>query len=170
MHLARKILNVLLLAALLGSLTGCPPRHRNRHKKKSGVTVNKRIERGPHGAPVAYWGDELALEVCIDRATKEASVYVWRPSGTAAEPIAASAIALELTHVHPSVHVPLQAAPQEEDAKGTSSCFKGTNPAFASEEAIYGTIAGKVGDADYVSEFDERARSPVTTPKGKRKK
>ena len=167
MRLCRFFLSCLLPVALICGTAGCP-RGKPRGVKKLTVQRANRLERGPHGAPVAYWENDLLLEVCIDRSAKEAKVYILKTNGTAPEPIEASSITLQLMNVEPPVEIPLAAAPQEGDPKGSASCFQAVNPAFAAEGAFYGMVLGKVGENEYVGEFDDRARSPVPVPKHKK--
>lgn len=159
MRFCRMILSFLLFVALIGSMTGCRPAV-NRPKKPT-VVSTPRPERGPHGAPLAYWADDYLLEVCIDRAAKEATVYVMRGKITQPEPLATPALTLQLTSVDPPLDIQLNPSPREEDPKGSASCFRTTNAAFEPQGAFYGIISGKVGENEYVGEFDERARSPV---------
>lgn len=159
MRFARIMLNLLLLAALVGLTTGCP-RAKTRLKKPF-VRAAHRPERGPHGAPLAYWSDNHLLEVCIDRAAKEGIVYVLQGNNSEPEPIDSPALTLTLTNVDPPVEFRLLPAPQEEDPKGKASRFRAADPAFGAEGAFYGLVAGKVGDDEYLGEFDERARSAV---------
>ncbi len=164
MRLCRIFLSCLLPLALLCGTAGCP---KNRVKKLA-VQASHRLERGPHGAPVAYWENDTLVEVCIDRAAKEAKVYMLKTNGTAPEPIETSSITLRLMNVEPPREIPLVAVPQEGDPKGSTSCFQGVNPAFGAEGTFYGVVLGKVGDNEYVGEFDERARSPIPAPKHKK--
>ncbi|HEV8062746.1 MAG TPA: hypothetical protein VGP68_22895 [Gemmataceae bacterium] len=165
MRCGRMILTQLLLASLVGLTTGCPS---VKPKKPSVITAPRR-ERGPHGAPLAYWADDYHLEVCIDRAAQEVSVYVLKSTGSQPAPIEISSLTLQLTSVDPPLEIPLQPAPREEDPKGSASCFRATNAAFAAEGAFYGMISGKVGEQSYDGEFDERARSPIPVHKPKKK-
>jgi hypothetical protein len=162
----RLFLNLLLFAGLVGLTAGCP--QPNKNTKKTGVVATSHPERGPHGAPLAAWADGHFLEVSIDRTTKEVAVFVFKGNSLQPDPIEIPNLTLTLTNVDPPAEVRLLPAPQEEDPKGSASCFRATNPAFAADEGIYGVIAGKVGDTEYLGEFDERARSPV--PGKKRKK
>ncbi len=164
----RKSLTFVVLAALLCSTAGCP--RKPKHPKKMASVIPNRLERGPHGAPVAFWEDQCLLEIAIDRKTREASVYILNENGSVPQPIEAASIILQLANQDPPLDITLKAAPMEEDPKGTASCFKGENPAFGSDGKIYGTVAGKIGDKDYLGEFDERARSASPSTKGKKKK
>jgi hypothetical protein len=162
----RLILGFLLPVAMIGMTTGCPLGI-NRPKKPS-VVSPPRPERGPHGAPLASWTDEYFLEVCIDRATMEATVYVSKGTITQIEAIPTPTLTLQLTNVDPPMDIQLNALPREEDPKGSSSCFRGTNPLFASHASLYGTISGKLGANEFVGEFDERARSAAPISKHKK--
>jgi hypothetical protein len=157
----------LLLLALICSATGCP-RAKPYGRKLGVVTAAHRLERGPHGAPIAYWADDYLMEVCIDRSAKEAKVYVLKSNGKDPQPLQSSSITIQLTNIDPPVEIPLLPVPQEEDPKGSASCFQAVSPAFASEGAFYGMVMGKVGENDCVGEFDERARSPIPGPKHKK--
>jgi hypothetical protein len=88
--------------------------------------------------------------------------------GTQPEAIETPSLTLQLTNVDPPMEIQLRPAPQEEDPKGSASSFRATNPAFAGEAAFYGTVSGKVGDNEYIGEFDERARSPAPVNKHKK--
>ena len=90
-----------LLTVLLFCTVGCPrPKPR---PKKLGVVSAPRLERGPHGAPVAYWSDDCLLEVCIDRAAKEAKVYVLKSKLSGPKPLETPSITLQLGQVDPPV-------------------------------------------------------------------
>ena len=166
MRFRRLMLNLLVPVALVGLTTGCSLGVKS--PKKTSVVSPHRPERGSHGAPIASWADDYLLEVCIDRATKEATVYVSKGSVPQPEALPTATLTLQLTNVEPPMDIQLNASPREEDPKGSASCFRGTNAAFASDAAFYGTVSGKVGDNEYVGEFDERARS--ATPVYKHKK
>jgi hypothetical protein len=168
-HVGRIVLLLLLAAGLVGLTTGCP-RPNPRAKKKPFVRAPHRPERGPHGSPLAYWTDECLLEVCIDRAAKEAIVYVLKANDVDPEPIEASELTLTLTNSEPPVEIRLRADPQEEDPKGSSSRFRASDPVFAAEGAFYGLVAGKLkaGDEELLGEFDERARSAAPISKHKK--
>jgi hypothetical protein len=165
-RLRRLILSFLLPAALVALTTGCPLGV-NRPKKPSVVSPH-RPDRGPHGAPIASWADVYLLEVCIDRAAKEATVYVSKGSVLQSEALPTATLTLQLTNVDPPMDIQLNAAPSEEDPKGSASSYRGTNDVFASDAAFYGTVSGKVGDNEYVGEFDERARSAIPVSKHKK--
>lgn len=167
MRFARLVLLLLLAVGMVALTTGCP--QPSRGKKKPYVRAAHRPERGPNNnAPLAYWADNYLLEVCIDREAKEATVYVLKGNNVEPQPIEASELTLTLTNVEPPLEVRLRAAPQEEDPKGSSSRFKGTDPAFADKGALYGLLGGKVGEEEFLGEFDERARS--ASPPHKHKK
>jgi hypothetical protein len=162
----RLMLSFLLPVALVGLTTGCPLGV-NRPKKPSVVSPH-RPDRGPHGAPIASWADSYLLEVCIDRAAKEATVYVSKVSVLHPEALPTATLTLELTNIDPPMDIQLNASPLEEDPKGSASCYRATNDVFASDAAFYGTVSGKVGENDYVGEFDERARSAIPASKHKK--
>ncbi len=159
------ILTLLLLASLVGLTTGCP----SVKPKKPSVISTPRRERGPHRAPLAYWDDDYHLEVCIDHAARAVTVYVLKATGNQPAPIEIGPLTLQLTNVEPPLDIQLKPAPREGDLKGTSSCFRAANAAFADEGAFYGTISGKMGEHSYNGEFDERARSPIPVHKPKKK-
>jgi hypothetical protein len=164
---ARLLLLLLLAVGLVAVTTGCPQRT-PRGKKKPYVRAAHRPERGPNNAPLAYWADNYLLEVCIDRDAKEATVYVLKHNNIDPQPIQTSELTLTLTNTDPPLEVRLRAAPQEEDPKESSSRFKGSDPAFGEKGALYGLLAGKIGDEEFLGEFDERARSAVPIPKHKK--
>ena len=166
MRFRRLMLNLLLAATLVGLTTGCPVGV-NRPKKTS-VVSQHRPERGPHGAPIASWADDYLLEVCIDRAAKEATVYVTKGNVAQPEALATPTLTLQLNNVDPPMDVQLNASPREDDPKGSASCFRGTNEIFASDAYFYGMVSGKLGDNEHVGEFDERARSAVPVSKHKK--
>jgi hypothetical protein len=160
------MLNLLVPVALVGLTTGCPLGVKT--PKKPSVVSPHRPDRGPHGAPIASWADDYLLEVCIDRATKEATVYVSKGSVLQPEALQTPTLTLQLTNVEPPIDIQLSQSPREEDAKGSASSFRGTNGIFATDAAFYGTVSGKVGEIEYVGEFDERARSAIPVSKHKK--
>jgi hypothetical protein len=162
----RPLLIFLLMAGVLCA-AGCP-RKSNRARKPA-VSAVKRPERGPHGAPAAFWADAYMLEVAVDRDARQATVYVLNEDGRETRPIEAPSITLQLMSHEPPLEVALKPAPQDGDPRGAASRFLAIDPAFGGKEAMYGTVAGKVGGKEHIGEFDERARSAAHVSKGKKK-
>jgi hypothetical protein len=153
----RLVICCFTLLPLALPLIGCD----GRSQKNQVVLRPARPERGPHDFPLALWGHECALEVCIDRSTHEAIVYVFDPVAATPHPIDARTLTLVLDAADPPVEVLLLPEPQPSRSDGKAISFRGKDPAFAGEACFYGTISGKVGETSYEGEFDERARSPV---------
>ena len=126
MRFARIMLTLLLVVALVGLTTGCP-RTKTRAKKPF-VRAPHRPERGPRGSPLAYWADNYLLEVCIDRAAKEATVYVLKGNNTEPEPIQTPALTLTLTNSDPPRGGPTAAGPSGGRPQGERKPFSGRRP------------------------------------------
>lgn len=144
--------SALLLAALL--MAGCTP---SGNATKQGGTKHDHPDAGPHGGPLAEWGEEeYHAEFTVDRGKKQATVYILDESAKKAKPIAAESITLTLKNVTPAVTVTLKAEPLEGEPKGTSSRFSGTHDKLGDAGPFYGEIAGKVGDTPYKDRFEEK--------------
>jgi hypothetical protein len=114
-------------------------------------------EKGPHGGPLAEWGEEkYHAEFTVDHDKKEATVYILDGSAKKASPIAAESIMLTITSFKPSVKITLKSAPDKGDPKGSSSRFVGAHDKLAEKVEYQGEISGKVGDTPYVGKFEEK--------------
>jgi hypothetical protein len=122
-----------------------------------GAKKDNHVEKGPHGGPLAEWGEEkYHAEFTVDHGKKTATVYILDGEAKKASPIAAESITLSLSNVKPPVQVTLKAAPQSDDPKGQASRFTGTHEQFAKEMEFEGEISGKVGTVPYAGTFKEK--------------
>jgi hypothetical protein len=151
--------SLILTVALLA--TGCPVANRKGTGPKDGAAARKahdHDETGPHGGPLAEWGEEeYHAEFTVDHAKKQATVYILDGNARKAAPIDVEAITLRLTSVEPHVPVTLKADPQEGDPKGQASRFTGTHEALAGE-GLKGEISGTVAGTPYAGPFEEKDR------------
>lgn len=156
--------SIMVLASLLLA-SGCDSR-RDAAKDKSPDTGKQskkddkghaHPEKGPHGGPLAEWGEEkYHAEFTSDHAKKQATVYILDGAGKKAAPIVAESITLSLTNAKPPVQITLKADPQEGDPKGQASRFTGTHEILAKEMEFEGEISGKVGDTPYAGTFKDK--------------
>ena len=112
-------------------------------------------EKGPHGGPLAEWGDEkYHVEITVDSEKKTATAYILDGEAKKASPIAAASIKVTFTSVKPALQVVLKADPVKGDPKGSSSRFVGMNDKLADKIKLKGQVSGKVGDLPYAGEFE----------------
>jgi hypothetical protein len=127
------------------------------NKKDAGKAAAKKHdhpEEGPHGGPLAEWGDEkYHAEFTVDHKTKKAVVYILDGSAAKSAPIAIESVTLTLTHVKPAVILTLAADPQDGDPKGSASRFSGTHPSLAKEADFKGEVSATVGGKPYAGAF-----------------
>src|SRR5262249_20598424 len=96
-------------------------------------------DKGPHGGPLAEWGEEeYHAEFTGERGKKQATVYILDDQIKRAKPIKAETITLTLTSVTPAVQIALKAEPQPKDPAGKSSRFVGSHDELAKEGPFKG--------------------------------
>lgn len=116
-------------------------------------------EKGPHGGPIAEWGEEkYHVEITVNHEKKTVTAYILDGDIKKAAPIAAPSIKLTLTSVKPAVQLVLKADPDKGDPKGSSSRFVGMHDKLADKVLLKGAVSGKVGDVPYVGNFEEKAK------------
>ena len=114
-------------------------------------------EKGPHGGPLAEWGEEkYHAEVTFDHGKKQATVYILDGEAKKPAPVAAETVTLSLTNVKPPVQVTLKADPQEGDAKGQASRFTGTHDQLGKEMDFEGEVSGTVAGTPYAGTFKHK--------------
>jgi hypothetical protein len=121
---------------------------------------------GPHGGTVADWGGgKYHVEFTVDHGKQEATVYILGSDEKTPAPIKAADGQLLLTIKEPSFQVPLKAAPQQGDPKGTASRFVGKHEKLGKEQEFAGTISGEADGTPYAGDFQEEPEGP---PPGKK--
>ena len=144
-------LTAVLLVAADGGLTTAVAAGGQKDKKKD----DPHHEKGPHGGPIAEWGDEkYHVEITVDNAKKTATAYILDGDAKKASPIKADSIKVTFTSVKPALQVVLKADPDKGDPKGSSSRFVGTNDKLADKIHLKGSVSGKVGDLPYAGDFE----------------
>lgn len=129
-RLLRQAATVALLTAM--SL-GCsmPSDTKAKKNNKDGEEAHVHPTEGPHGGPLAEWGDEkYHAELVLDAEKKQATVYVLDGHVEKAVPIEAKTITLTVQGEGSPVQIVLNADPQEKDGEGKSSRFSATNDKF----------------------------------------
>jgi len=155
-----KVLPIVVLNALLSAVlvSGCGARtvstspvakgHRHAHP-----------EHGPHGGFLIEWGDEeYHGELVVNRADKEAVVYILDESATKAPDLQPSDITdliLVLKSSQPPAVIPLIHDPFRTSEQGIA--FVGRHDALAGEGRLRGELSGKVKGKPYVHDFAEKA-------------
>jgi hypothetical protein len=128
---------------------------KNTDGKKS-AEEHSHPEEGPHGGPLAEWGEEkYHAEFVVNHDKKEATVYILDGSAKKASPIAAETISLTITNVKPVAQITLKADPDKDDPKGSSSRFVGTHDKLGTKMDFTGEISGKVGNTPYAGTFEK---------------
>jgi len=112
---------------------------------------------GPHGGPIVEWGDELHLEVVIDRTAGTATVYVLDEDVKTSMAITTKTMTLTLIGT-PPVEVTLTADPDAGDKvlNGMSSRFVGKHEAFKKEELMSGSVSGMKDGDERSGKFKEK--------------
>ncbi|HEV3203594.1 MAG TPA: hypothetical protein VGY77_04390 [Gemmataceae bacterium] len=131
-------------------VTGCGEGGRRKGRRRAHAHPTS----GPHDGILLEWGDEeYHVELTIDNAKKEATVYILDDTAKKAEPIEAETITLIVTSEKPPVEIQLKPDPQEDDPKGKASRFTGSHAVLGNED-LKGAISGKVAGKAYKDEFD----------------
>lgn len=113
-------------------------------------------EVGPHGGPLADWGDgAFHLEVVPDRDAGAVTVYVLDRWAKKPKPINAGALTLTLKS-DPETVVRLEPAPDAGDPAGRSSRFTGRHPALTPEAKLSGTVSGTAGGKSYSGDLSQK--------------
>ena len=145
-------------------LTGCPAANRKgpaapstKKGDEAAAKGHDHPEKGPHGGPLAEWGEEkYHAEVTFDHGKKQATVYILDGEAKKPAPVAAENVTLSLTNVKPPVQVTLKADPQEGDAKGQASRFTGTHDQLGKEMDFEGEVSGTVAGTPYAGTFKHK--------------
>ena len=163
-------LRVLVQGITIATLTtllslGCsskPTSDTGNGSKKNGGHHHDHPEKGPHGGPLAEWGDEeYHPELVLDAEKKTATVYVLDGEVKNVVPIEATTIKLTLKSENPPVTIELRAEPQKDDPAGKASRFSATNEKFGSELDPEKIVAsGKVKGKPYQGNFHVHDEDP----------
>lgn len=115
---------------------------------------------GPHKGIVVEWGDEeLHPEIVVDPKAGTVTVYVYGNHDDLHKKKLKAIDAKTLTLVlktTPATTVKLDAAPEKDDPKGSSTKFTATNDVFKKAVKWEGTISGKVGTKPYSGDFKQK--------------
>lgn len=151
-HLVKGTLVAMLIA--LFSL-GCSPSTSSNGASNKGKEEHEHPEKGPHGGPLAEWGDEeFHVELVLSTENKQATVYVLDGHAEKAVPIEAETVTLILKSEEPPVQVELKAEPQEGDPAGKASKFVGTHEKLGAKLDPEKIVAsGKVKGKPYQGHF-----------------
>jgi hypothetical protein len=123
----------LILGLVVLSVAGCVP-GTGTGKSVPPKKVETHPDRGPHGGPLAEWGEEeYHVEFTADRGKKEVAVFILDGSARKPAAIKAKTVTLTMKKEKPPVQVKLTADPQKDDAPDTASRFVGTHEKFAEE-------------------------------------
>lgn len=129
-------------------------------KKKE--DVHNHPEKGPHGGPLAEWGDEeYHAELVLNTENKQATVYVLDGEVKKAVPIEAKSIKLTLKSESPPVTIELKAEPQKDDPAGKASRFSAIHEKLGSKLDPEKIVAsGKVKGKPYQGNFHVHDEDP----------
>lgn len=156
-------MTIAVLTALLS--LGCssrPTGDAGGDSKKKGGHHHDHPEKGPHGGPLAEWGDEeYHPELVLDAEKKTATVYILDGEVKKAVPIEATSIKLTLKIESPPVTIELKAEPQKDDPAGKASRFSATHEKFGSKLDPEKIVAsGKVKGKPYQGSFHVHDEDP----------
>jgi hypothetical protein len=149
-------LGIAVLMAAIAVMAGCRGERAKDGQKSSKKEDAKKSDHdhgaGPHGGPLAEWGDEeYHAEFTLDHAKQEATVYILGGDAKTASPIKADRITLSITE--PAFQVELKPLPQDGDPKGTSSRFVGKHEKLGKDQGFAGDIIGEVNGKPYSGPF-----------------
>ena len=135
----------LALAATVGLLT---------------ATAAKAAHEGPHKGIVVEWGEEeYHPEIVVDKAAGTVTVYVYGGEDDLKKakfkPIDAKTLTLSLK-TDPATTIKLEASPEKDDPKGSSSKFVGKSDALKKDVKREGTLSGKVATKPYSGDFKQK--------------
>lgn len=109
---------------------------------------------GPHGGPLAEWGEEeFHVEFTVDHKKQEARIYVLGPNAKTPVPVKTPKLMLSLKE--PAIQLELIADPQKGEPAGSSSVFVGKHEKLSVERNFAGNIAGEVNGKRYEGDFKE---------------
>lgn len=114
--------------------------------------------KGPHKGIVVEWGEEeYHPEIVVDKATGTVTVYVYGNHDDLhkkkLKAIDSKSLTLVLKTSPTATAVKLEAAPDKDDPKGSSTKFTATSDVFKKDVKWEGTISGKVGTKPYSGDF-----------------
>ena len=106
------------------------------------------------------WGDEeYHPEIVVDKEKGTVTVYVYGGEDDLKKakfkPIDAKTLTLSLK-TDPATTIKLEAAPEKDDPKGSSSKFTGKSDALKKDMKWEGTLSGKVGTKPYSGDFKQK--------------
>ena len=115
---------------------------------------------GPHKGIVVEWGDEeYHPEIVVDQKAGTVTVYVYGNHDDLHKKKLKAIDSKTLTLVlktTPATTVKLEAAPEKDDPKGSSTKFTAKNDVFTKDVKWEGTISGKVGTKPYSGDFKQK--------------
>jgi hypothetical protein len=111
---------------------------------------------GPHGGTVLEFG-KYHGEFCVDHDKKLVTVYIL--DGSAKKGAAIGVDKLSLSIKSPQFQIELKAAPQDGDAKGTSSRFEAKDDRFGKVQEFEGTVSGVIDGKPYLGDFKEESHT-----------
>lgn len=113
-------------------------------------------EKGPHGGPLAEWGEEeYHLEIVPDAKNGAVAVYVLDGEVKKAKPIDAKELILTVKAT-PAVTLKLTAVAEKGDPEGKFSKYVGKHDIFTKEMKWAGSVSGKVGTKPYAGDFKQK--------------
>lgn len=146
---------ILCLGLMLAVGCGGTPPPKTAKEKEPVKVVADDHEVGPHGGTVADWGGgKYHIEFCVDRATKEATVYILGTDEKTPAPIRTDKLLLTITE--PSFQVELMAKPDPKDPEGKASRFVGKHENLGGKKAFAGTVSTEIGEKPYAGDFKEK--------------
>lgn len=113
-------------------------------------------EAGPHGGPLADWGDgAFHLEVVANRDDETVTVYALDRWAKRPKPIDARPLTLTLKTV-PETMVRVDPVPEAGDPAGRSTRFTARHPVFRTEARLVGTVSGTAGGTAYSGDLSQK--------------
>jgi hypothetical protein len=111
---------------------------------------------GPHGGIVADWGGgKFHVELTIDHATQEATVYVLGSDEKTPMPVQTADGSLLLTINEPAFQVSLKPAPLAGESSSRASRYKATHDQLAVKRRLAGSIGAEVDGTPYAGDFEQ---------------
>jgi hypothetical protein len=113
---------------------------------------------GPHGGPLAEWGDEVYhAESTVDTKNKQAVIYILDDKAKNAPKIDPNKITdMKLTILEPKLALELKHDPKRTDAKGIAFVSE-PNDAFVTSD-FAGNIRGKAAGTPYSADFKKKKK------------
>ena len=134
--------------------------HDHEHNHKAGENAHHGEGHvhaaGPHGGVVVDWGGgKYHVELAIDPAKKEATVYVLGSDEKTPTPITTADGSVLLTFTTPSLQLSLQPMPLDGETAARASRYSAIHDQLGMKQRVAGSISAEVDGTPYAGDFKQ---------------